>query len=62
MLERSEDDVVASVDSLSPAAPHVFGDRLAAFGADLRELLRETSPEGRFAERTREIALVIWRR
>lgn len=61
VLERSEDEVVASVFSLSSAAPHLFGDRLAAFEAELRELLRATSPEGRFAERTREIALVIWR-
>lgn len=59
--ERSEDDVVASVFSLSWAAPHLFGKRLDAFERDLRRLLRGVSPAGRFAERAREIALVIWR-
>jgi SAM-dependent methyltransferase len=60
--ERSEDDVVASVFSLSSAAPHLFGDRLAEFEADLRALLRQTSPDGRFSERAREIALELWSR
>jgi SAM-dependent methyltransferase len=59
--ERTEDQVVASVFSLSSAAPHLFGDRLAEFEQDLRRQLRQTSPEGRFAEQTREVALVIWR-
>jgi SAM-dependent methyltransferase len=62
VFERSEDEVVASVYSLSSAAPHLFGDRLAEFEADLRSLLRETSPGGTFAERQRDIELVIWRR
>jgi SAM-dependent methyltransferase len=61
VFERSEDDVVASIFTLSSAAPHLFGDRLAEFESDLRELLRSTSPDGRFAERQREIELVIWR-
>jgi len=58
--ERSEDDVVASVFSLSWAAPHRFGDSIAAFERDLRALLRRTAPDGRFAERAREVELVIW--
>jgi len=58
--ERSEDDVVASVFSLSWAAPHLFGDRRAAFETDLREVLWRTSPDGRFAEHAREVELVIW--
>jgi len=62
VFERSEDEVVASVYSLSSAAPHLFGDRLGAFEAELRGLLRRTSPEGRFSERAREIALELWRR
>jgi SAM-dependent methyltransferase len=60
--ERSEDEIVASVFSLSSAAPHLFGERVAAFEADLRRLLRTTSPAGRFAEQARAIELVIWRR
>lgn len=59
--ERTEDQVVASVFSLSSAAPHLFGDRLAEFEQDLRALLRRTSPQGRFAEQTRDIALTVWR-
>jgi SAM-dependent methyltransferase len=60
--ERSEDDVVASVFSLSSAAPHLFGDRREAFEGELRTLLRRTSPAGRFAEQARAVELVVWRR
>jgi hypothetical protein len=48
--------------TVSSAAPHLFGARLAAFERDLRRLLRRISPSGRFSERTRDIALDIWRR
>jgi SAM-dependent methyltransferase len=58
--ERSEDDVVASVFSLSWAAPHLFGERRGDFERDLRRLLRRTSPDGRFAEQARHVELVIW--
>jgi hypothetical protein len=50
------------ISSLSSAAPHLFGDQLGRFEADLRELLRSVSPSGRFAERTREIDLALWSR
>ena len=59
---RSADEVVASVFSLSYAAPHLFGDRLPAFERDLRSLLETSSPTGMFIETMREIALDIWRR
>jgi SAM-dependent methyltransferase len=58
--ERSEDEVVASVFSLSSAAPHLFAAQVHDFETELRGLLRRASPEGRFAERTREIEVVIW--
>ena len=61
VFNRSEDEIIASVYSLSWAAPHLFGDRRTAFEADLRELLRRSSPSGRFYERARDIELVIWR-
>jgi SAM-dependent methyltransferase len=61
VLERTEDDVVASVYSRTSSAPHLFGDRPAEFEAELRALLRLTAPDGRFSERAREIELVIWR-
>jgi SAM-dependent methyltransferase len=61
VVTRSEDEIVASTLSLSSAAPHLFGERLGAFEGDLRRLLRRVSPAGRFAERTRDAALDIWR-
>jgi len=61
VVERSIDDIVSAVFSLSGSAPHLFEDRLGAFEADLRHLLQASSPTGRFSERTREITLVIWR-
>lgn len=59
---RTEDEIVASVFSLSSAAPHHFGRRLPAFEADLRALLRATSADGSFAELQRDITLSMWRR
>jgi hypothetical protein len=61
VYERSTDEVVASVFSLSWSAPHLFGERVAEFERDLRGLLRAASPSGRFAECSREISLVVWR-
>jgi SAM-dependent methyltransferase len=61
VLERTEDEVVASVFSLSSSTPHLMGERAGEFEADLRRLLRETAPDGRFSERTREIAVSVWR-
>jgi SAM-dependent methyltransferase len=61
VVNRSEDEIVASVFSLSYAAPHLFGERLAQFERDLRTLLRATAPDGRFSERMREMTLTVWR-
>jgi SAM-dependent methyltransferase len=41
LVERSEDDVVASVFSLSSSAPHLFGERLREFERELRALLQD---------------------
>jgi SAM-dependent methyltransferase len=61
IVERTADEVVASMFSLSWSAPHFFGDRVGAFEADLRDLLRTVAPDGLFSERAREVELVIWR-
>lgn len=61
MVERGVDEIVSAVFSLSGSAPHLFGDRLPAFETRLRELLQQSSSTGRFSERLREIAVVIWR-
>jgi SAM-dependent methyltransferase len=58
---RTEDEVLASVFSLSSATPHLFGERLAGFEADLRALLRSVAPDGRFAEKQSDITVSIWR-
>ncbi|HZX03278.1 class I SAM-dependent methyltransferase [Kribbella sp.] len=59
--DRTVDDVVASVFSLSSSTPHLFGAERPAFEADLRELLTNASDHGLFAEQRREIEAVIWR-
>jgi hypothetical protein len=51
VLVRKSDDLVDWVYSRSDSTPHLLGERRVAFEADLRQLLRETSPTGRFAER-----------
>ena len=60
-LVRTADDVVAWVYSLSGSAPHLFGDRLDAFEADLLSVLRDTSPADRFAERPPDTEVFVWR-
>ncbi len=62
VLERTEDDVVAGVFSLSYSAPHLFGARRDAFEADLRRVLRDASPSGRFSERQPGTAMFVWPR
>jgi SAM-dependent methyltransferase len=61
VVVRSADEVVASVFSLSSAAPHLFGDRVSEFEAALRGLLREVSADGRFSEQMRAITADVWR-
>jgi hypothetical protein len=60
-LERTADNVVAGVFSMSFSAPHLFGTRLDAFERDLRRLLRDVSPSGRFSERQPGAEMFIWR-
>ena len=61
VVERTAEQVVSSVLSLSSAAPHLFGDRLGAFEADLQQLLRRAAPDGRFAEQLAPTTLHLWR-
>ncbi|MFF1398165.1 class I SAM-dependent methyltransferase [Streptomyces sp. NPDC058287] len=60
-LERTADDLVAGVFSMSFSAPHLFGTRRDAFETDLRRLLREASPSGRFSGRQPSTEIFIWR-
>lgn len=61
-MVRTRDDVVAGVFSMSFSAPHLFGNRLAGFEAELRRLLRDSSPSGRFSERQPGTEVSVWRR
>ncbi len=61
VVDRSAAEVAASVYSLSGSTPSLFGDRLPDFDADLRRLLADASPDGRFSEQMAPIALDIWR-
>ena len=61
VVERTSDQIVAAIFSLSSSTPHLFGERRDAFEADLRRLLNEASPAGFFSEQMREIAADVWR-
>lgn len=60
-LDRTIDELVASTFSSSPTAPHLFGDRLDEFEADLRALLTGASPSGLFSVLLPDNRLRIWR-
>lgn len=45
----------------SSTAPHLFGDRRADFERDVREILAQASPSGRFSLRLPDNILRIWR-
>ena len=58
-IERTVDDAVANVLSSSATAPHLFGDRLEAFVADLRSVL---APHAPFRVTLGASSVRIWRR
>ncbi|MEQ7011026.1 class I SAM-dependent methyltransferase [Actinopolymorpha sp. B17G11] len=61
IADRSIDEIISAVFSLSSSAPHLFTDQLPAFEGDLRHLLQKSAPNGRFAERASAVEVVIWR-
>jgi hypothetical protein len=50
VVDRTLEEIAASVYSLSSAAPHLVGDRLERFDTELRQLLAEAADDGRFSE------------
>jgi SAM-dependent methyltransferase len=62
VVDRDAEEVVASVFSMSYAAPHLFGDRVGQFEDELRTMLKQASPTGQFSEHMREIAVDLWHR
>ena len=61
VVDRTAEQIAASVYSLSSAAPHLFGERLPQFDTELRQLLANAASDGRFSEQMRCIALDVWR-
>jgi SAM-dependent methyltransferase len=47
-LVRDSESVLSGLFSMSTSAPHLFGDRVEDFAAEVRELLASRSPEGVF--------------
>jgi hypothetical protein len=62
VLERDVDDIVAQVFSVAGSAPHLFEADLAAFEADLRQLLEQAADHGRFSQWLGDIQLDIYER
>jgi hypothetical protein len=60
--EVSVDEVVANVFSMSSGAPHLFGDEVGAFEAQLRDLLWAASRDGKFSERCPDATLHFFQR
>jgi SAM-dependent methyltransferase len=58
---RSVDELVSWTFARSDSAPHLFGDRLAAFEEELRKLLHAHSDNGRFSEQPPDTEVFIWR-
>jgi hypothetical protein len=61
VITWTADEVVASVYSVSGSAPHLFGERLAAFESELQALLSEASSQGLFSVQAGRSELRIWR-
>jgi SAM-dependent methyltransferase len=61
VLERSVDDLIAQSLSSSSTAPHLFGDRLDDFVADVRAALLAANPSGTFSVTLPDNRLRIWR-
>ncbi|MEU9471144.1 class I SAM-dependent methyltransferase [Streptomyces avermitilis] len=61
-VSRTADDIVAWVFSRSDSAPHHFGEKLKDFEQDVREVLRQTSPDGLFSEHLPPTEIMTWRK
>ena len=61
VIDRTIDDLVAMRFSSSATAPHLFGERVAEFESDLRELLAHASPSGLFSVRLPDNVIRVWK-
>lgn len=62
IILRTPADVVSWVHSRSDSAPALFGEGLGTFDEELRALLHDAAPGGRFAEPLPASEIVVWRR
>jgi len=61
-LLRDSDSVLSGYFSMSSSAPHLFGDRVEDFAADVRALLATRSPEGLFWDWPGDTEVVLARK
>jgi SAM-dependent methyltransferase len=61
LLERTIDDIVAERFASSGTAPHLFGERVADFERELREILAAAAPSERFSVRLPDNVLFVYR-
>jgi SAM-dependent methyltransferase len=61
LMERSIDDLVAERFASSGTAPHLFGERVADFERELREVFAAATPSGRFTVRLPDNVLFVYR-
>jgi hypothetical protein len=61
LLERTIDELVAERFASSGTAPHLFGERVATFERELREILAAATPSGRFTVRLPDNLLFVYR-
>jgi SAM-dependent methyltransferase len=61
-ITRDVDGVISGYLSMSYAAPHLFGNRLEAFIAELRRLLEARTTTGRFWDWPGDTAVVVARK
>jgi SAM-dependent methyltransferase len=60
-IVRDTESVLAGYLSMSYAAPHLFGDRLDSFAADVRDICKEHSPSGLFWDWPGDTEIVLAR-
>ncbi|HZQ82209.1 MAG TPA: class I SAM-dependent methyltransferase [Gaiellaceae bacterium] len=61
-LLRSSESVLSGYFSMATSAPHLFGDRVEEFAAEVRELLAARSPDGLFWDWPGDTEVVLARR
>jgi SAM-dependent methyltransferase len=61
-LVRDTESVLSGYFSFSWSAPHLFGERIEAFAAEARELLRARSPQGVFWDWPGDTKVVLARK